>query len=465
VVDLRSRQVDQLDVLKPGSRLELVAKDGMVFYNDAAGDLAGVIKLDGGQWRTGPALKKYQKADSGRGLLAPAGGDRPATDPPNKPEPPADTPQRPGGTAPTDPDPATPAPPGPPPPPGPPAPPGRLPPVPRVPPNIPVIGSLVATPANPELGQQVAFTADERVAGAAGAWTWSITTLGGSPVLAPTPAPALAPFNHRFTAVGSFRVTLTVAFAGHTGARSVDVTVTDQCALQGSASTIDFRTTAAADVRVSWLNCFAGQLPAVAVDPWLRAVTTTRSDGPGAGTLTARLTPDGGGPAPAEALQANAVRLTLAAQTVSVDAFPPVLTPPDAVTLTVISDRVATSLGSGSVSITESGAPVSGLAGAAAQDAYGPVSSVEVQQTVPGWTCMNLTTGERANVATEGAFSTLVTRPGASASALITVPDVPGQCPAQMVVDTAQTSFRARATGPGGTTVFTGEVHVLWRRQ
>jgi hypothetical protein len=44
------------------SRLELVAKDGLVFYNDLAGERAGVIRFDG-QWTVGPAGEKFRVRD------------------------------------------------------------------------------------------------------------------------------------------------------------------------------------------------------------------------------------------------------------------------------------------------------------------------------------------------------------------------------------------------------------------
>jgi hypothetical protein len=74
VVDTAAGQVvADLDVVKPGNRLELLAKDGLVFYNDLDGDRAGVIRFDGGRWRLGRSLRKYDPAGRGAKLLTPGG--------------------------------------------------------------------------------------------------------------------------------------------------------------------------------------------------------------------------------------------------------------------------------------------------------------------------------------------------------------------------------------------------------
>jgi hypothetical protein len=122
VVDtMAGRVAADLAVVKPGSRLELLAKDGFVFYNDLDGDDAGVIKFDGGVWRKGRSLKKYDRSDTGRGILTPDEEKDPAKEPPTQP---GEKPEK---------DPP-PGPPGennpPPPPPGGPQPPGASPPPP-----------------------------------------------------------------------------------------------------------------------------------------------------------------------------------------------------------------------------------------------------------------------------------------------------------------------------------------------
>jgi len=99
VVDMSARRVAaRLDVVKPGARLELLVKDGVVFYNDLDGDKAGVIRFDSGQWRLGRALLKYNRAKSGEGILTPSGGAGPG--------PPPDQPDQPGRQP--DPGPSTP---------------------------------------------------------------------------------------------------------------------------------------------------------------------------------------------------------------------------------------------------------------------------------------------------------------------------------------------------------------------
>jgi hypothetical protein len=93
VVEVEARQVvASLDVVAPGAKLELTAKDGLVFYNDLDGDRAGVIKFDGEQWRQGKDLRKYNRSDLGAGILTPAGqdgkGTRKAPAKPAQPRPP-----------------------------------------------------------------------------------------------------------------------------------------------------------------------------------------------------------------------------------------------------------------------------------------------------------------------------------------------------------------------------------------
>jgi hypothetical protein len=92
VVNLSTQEViADLDVLKAGARLELVAKDGLVFYNNLDGDEAGVIRFSGGRWRLGRSLKKYAPGPGGAKILAP-GGDRH----PNQPAQQPNRPNRPG---------------------------------------------------------------------------------------------------------------------------------------------------------------------------------------------------------------------------------------------------------------------------------------------------------------------------------------------------------------------------------
>ncbi|HEU4422227.1 MAG TPA: hypothetical protein VFR67_06760, partial [Pilimelia sp.] len=95
VVDVAAgRVVADLEVVKRGARLELLAKDGFVFYNDLDSDRAGVIKFDGGQWRLGETLQKFDVSDTGRGILTPDDEDDPPKDQPTEPEKPGEKPGR-----------------------------------------------------------------------------------------------------------------------------------------------------------------------------------------------------------------------------------------------------------------------------------------------------------------------------------------------------------------------------------
>lgn len=58
VVDTRTdKVVARLPLTDGGHRVDLVAKDGIVFYNDLDGHKAGVISLDGGSWQSTPVDK------------------------------------------------------------------------------------------------------------------------------------------------------------------------------------------------------------------------------------------------------------------------------------------------------------------------------------------------------------------------------------------------------------------------
>jgi Divergent InlB B-repeat domain len=135
VVDVAGRRVvADLPVVDAGHHLELVAKDGVVFYNDLDGDRAGVLRLDGTRWTVGKALAKFRAG--GAGILVAAGtagqpklpvpkrpdprrpdADRPDPAQPSQQDDPAnpapDTPLPPGALPPTPPEPESPAPNGP----------------------------------------------------------------------------------------------------------------------------------------------------------------------------------------------------------------------------------------------------------------------------------------------------------------------------------------------------------------
>jgi hypothetical protein len=222
IVDLSSRQVvADLAIVKPGAHLELLAKDGVVFYNDLDSDRAGVIRLDGGKWRPGKALRKFNPAKAGDGLLLPGGnqanGGKPANQPgTKKPQPKPDDPQQadpknpdPGSTDPNqpppdqsgpnppgggNPDPSNPDPNNPDPTPSPtPTDPGTGPPPPP-PPTPPVINSLTWTPDPVGRGQDVTFSAD--VTNTTGAtWSWVIVDPANGSSLQQQATPDQATFN------------------------------------------------------------------------------------------------------------------------------------------------------------------------------------------------------------------------------------------------------------------------------
>lgn len=85
VVDTAAgRVVADLAVLTgPAGRLELLAKDGLVFYNDLDGDRAGMIRFDGRRWDVGPAARKF----AGPTLVHGGGGIPPQNPPQGLPAP------------------------------------------------------------------------------------------------------------------------------------------------------------------------------------------------------------------------------------------------------------------------------------------------------------------------------------------------------------------------------------------
>lgn len=67
IVDTAGRTVlPPLELVEQGHDFELIAKDGLVFYNDLDGSRAGVLTYDGTDWQVGPTLNKY---DPGTGEI------------------------------------------------------------------------------------------------------------------------------------------------------------------------------------------------------------------------------------------------------------------------------------------------------------------------------------------------------------------------------------------------------------
>ncbi|TCO59899.1 InlB B-repeat-containing protein [Actinocrispum wychmicini] len=75
VVSLReSRVIARPNVLRPNVRFQLLTRDGVVFYNDAGSEEAGVIKLDGSL----TTIRKYDPANPEQGVARPdTGGQQP----------------------------------------------------------------------------------------------------------------------------------------------------------------------------------------------------------------------------------------------------------------------------------------------------------------------------------------------------------------------------------------------------
>jgi hypothetical protein len=83
----RSREMARPSVVPPGTRFQLLARDGLVFYNDPGNENAGVIRLDGGVHKA----VKYDPGNPDAGLTGKPG--TPAPPPPTRPSP-APTPPR-----------------------------------------------------------------------------------------------------------------------------------------------------------------------------------------------------------------------------------------------------------------------------------------------------------------------------------------------------------------------------------
>src|SRR6266545_1129116 len=111
IIDLgRPRVVSQPRVLSPPAPFQLIARDGVVFFNDPQSERAGVIRLDGGV----RPVAKYDPKSPDKGLTKQSGPETPRSSPP----PPPGTPP-PGQPPPGQPPPGQPPPPsqpGPPPP-------------------------------------------------------------------------------------------------------------------------------------------------------------------------------------------------------------------------------------------------------------------------------------------------------------------------------------------------------------
>jgi PKD domain/Divergent InlB B-repeat domain len=252
VIDLHASQVvARPQVLSPGTRFQLLTRDGVVFFNDPDSERAGVIRLDGGF----QAVAKYDLHSGGANGESRGGGlgknppgknppgktppkkappaktppkqpppqSPPANPPPANPPPAAPGPQPPGNPPPGNPPPGNPPPvPAPPPSPTPPSPPPSLPPPPPpsptpppLPPPPPATVSITVNNPNPLVGQDVTLQATGSPTPVDAQWTFGDGQVGSGPIT-----------THRWAVAQTFTVTVTATFAdGQTASDSRTITV------------------------------------------------------------------------------------------------------------------------------------------------------------------------------------------------------------------------------------------------
>ncbi|ALG11440.1 hypothetical protein AOZ06_35330 [Kibdelosporangium phytohabitans] len=234
IVDLDKRSVlARPQVLKTARQFQLVSRDGVVFFNDAESDQAGVITLDG----TVLNVAKYDAKDPNKGLTAPIKGvptqpnqqqqNQPnqQQDPTQVPVPPQQ-PQQP--QQPQTPPPANPLPPQPPPPPyePPPAPPPPPPPAPPEPPPTqdppptpekPVI-KITPSKASPVVNESITLKVDDSngTAPTHATWTFGDSQKGTGAMV-----------SHKWAALGTYQVSVEVTMPdGQTATTSRPIEVT-----------------------------------------------------------------------------------------------------------------------------------------------------------------------------------------------------------------------------------------------
>jgi hypothetical protein len=213
VLDLNAQKViSELTVTRPDQRVELLLKDGVVFYNNLDGSGAGVIQFDGQAWKLGRALQKFGTGRNGPPVLS-SGGDQatprdggkggrtnPKNPDPNKPDPNKPNPRNPanptGGQNPPPDETGNPPPTGAQPPPVGVPPPVSVPPTggTTTPPSNtatppaprpPAIAAIAVDPLTVQREHPVTFTAT--VTDSAGAtWAWQILDGGGNELAAGT---------------------------------------------------------------------------------------------------------------------------------------------------------------------------------------------------------------------------------------------------------------------------------------
>ncbi|WP_028048492.1 YncE family protein [Cellulomonas sp. URHD0024] len=205
------RIVGTFDLAAPGHDVELIDKDGLVFYNDRDGSDAGVLRLDGDTWRASHALQKYDPTTGKAAAIVTPEPQAPATAAPAAPTPgpsraPAPAPSRSASHRP----------------------PSTVVPAPSRTPRPggttrpgggthqggdagPVVGALTLAPVPAVLGGSVTISAPAQNADGA-TWTWSLSRPGG-PVLATASSVGTMSATLPYTGGADFVVTLTVRTA------------------------------------------------------------------------------------------------------------------------------------------------------------------------------------------------------------------------------------------------------------
>jgi PQQ-like domain/PKD domain len=214
IVDLASeRVVAQPRVLGRAARFELLNRDGIVFFNDPASEVAGVIQLDGRVRRAA----KYDPSQPGKGLTDPARGGENGT--PDAGTPPV------GGPPPS----------GPPPPtaPKPPVPPQQQPtPTPQQPPPDAIKIQIVLNASNPAINQDVNLQVVAPAGGPQPAGATTVWNFGDSQTATGVQV------THHWTAANGYPVTVTAKFPGHPdSSASALVNVTGPAPAQLTVST------------------------------------------------------------------------------------------------------------------------------------------------------------------------------------------------------------------------------------
>ncbi|MCC2321726.1 hypothetical protein [Cellulomonas xiejunii] len=336
VVDTRTRTaLDTFALAPPGHRLELVAKDGRVFWNDLDGEDVGVLSLRGGAWVQGESLMKYHP-ESGD----PVAGVMPDDDPGTAPGPgsgpdgaPAPTPRASVGPAPdASGQPGLQAPRGTDgggaPPPGPGAPggsggpsgAGEAPPATAAPPAasasatptppLPTITSLVTDRPGYVPGDVVTLTATVVDTPDDATWSWSVV-VDGEPLLTGEQGAPGQPFTYAVWPQGSYTFTLTVRGGGGETLRDVTVPVAEDCRPPTLSGPLAFTTAVrTVVVEVEAPGCTLGVVIVTGAPAWLRVPTTVII--PSApGHQTASMTVELLGEPPTDGLNAGVVRTML----------------------------------------------------------------------------------------------------------------------------------------------------------